>query len=160
MGRPKKVRELTTSEKFYIDEKRKTETAEKIATDLGLTLELVAPYFVVQPAPVVAAATPVAAGPTELSVAELHYITSLAGKTSPEEIAEALGRSVAEIQVHIPARQNSRMLALMGRQTKRGVENRGITVMTPDASSLSDDTRGSRVKVSGRYVDCIHKPLG
>jgi len=52
------------------------------------------------------------------------------------------------------------MMKQMGRRTdgRNGRPRGGIAVMTPTASQVSDTTRPTRL--NGKYVDCIHKPLG
>ncbi len=52
MARPKKVVPLTTAELFYINQKAHLQTVEQIASDIGKTVEEVAPHIPEKPVPV------------------------------------------------------------------------------------------------------------
>ena len=101
-----------------------------------------------------------------LTVAELFYITSKAGVSTVEQIATDIGKTIEEVAPHVPTQvpqveespKVTTVRDLMGRTTKEGRNNRGITIMTKTASEVGDSTRASRK--SRPNEDCIHKPLG
>lgn len=98
-----------------------------------------------------------------LTTAELFYINQKAHAQTPESIASDIGKTVEEVLPHIPATTEPKatnVSDLIKRQTRSGADGRGIAIMTPQASEMSDATRGSRVGYNARRADCIHKPLG
>lgn len=92
---------------------------------------------------------------------EKFYIENNADK-SIEEIAKDLNRTKASVSKHVKTPLTNTHLSeakpkdsdvgnLMGHK-----EGRGVTIMTPAASELSDDTRGSRISQNSRHQNSIH----
>lgn len=89
-----------------------------------------------------------------MSTAELFYISERHHIDDVLSIAKALDRTVEEVQLHIPKKGNNLYNQAVGRSTKSGNKNRGITYMTPTASQIAEQT-----KLPKRFnrTDCIHK---
>jgi len=92
---------------------------------------------------------------------EKFYIENNTDK-SVEEIAKDLNRTKASVSKHVKTSpsnthvsevksKDSDITNLMGHK-----EGRGVTVMTPAASELSDDTRGSRISQNSKHQNSIH----
>jgi len=95
----------------------------------------------------------------KLSKVELFYIDNNADK-SVADLAKDLNRTESSIEKHIHADtghldnvqdDKSNIGDLMGHK-----EDRGVTVMTPAASELADETRTSRIGISKKHQDAIH----
>jgi predicted transcriptional regulator len=97
----------------------------------------------------------------KLNKVEKFYIENNTDKNAAE-IAQDLNRTEASVKKHIKSSKDTGHVSevtpesndvgnLMGHK-----EGRGVTVMTPAASELADDTRGSRVS-SDRHNNAIHK---
>ena len=98
-----------------------------------------------------------------LTKVEKFYIENNTDK-SAEDIAKDLNRSKSTVTKHLGDSRdtghvdsvkdpdlNHTVGDLMGHK-----EDRGVTVMTPAASELADETRSSRLQNSSRYDDAIH----
>lgn len=95
-----------------------------------------------------------------LSTAEIFYINEKAKSgCSKEEIASNLGLTIEQIDIHYPEKLPRKDTALQKSMKRRTEKGRKVSVMTPGASQIIDDTKIS-VRMSGRDVDCIHRPLG
>ena len=93
----------------------------------------------------------------KLNKVELFYIDNNADK-SVADLAKDLNRSEALIKNrahsgHIDKVQDdkSNIGQLMGHK-----EDRGVTIMTPAASEVADETRASRIGMSKKHQDAIH----
>ena len=97
----------------------------------------------------------------KLTKVEKFYIDNNTDKTV-EEIAKDLNRTENAVNKYISestdtghvdtARdEKSTVGELMGHK-----EDRGVTIMTPAASELADETRPTRVQNTTRYSDAIH----
>ena len=95
----------------------------------------------------------------KLSKVELFYIDNNADK-SVADLAKDLNRTESSIEKHIRANTEhldnvqdgkSNIGDLMGHK-----EDRGVTVMTPAASELADETRVSRIGISKKHQNAIH----
>lgn len=90
-----------------------------------------------------------------LTTAELFYINSKGNVDTPEQIATDLGRNVTEIVEHIPEKKVSAPSVSdhIKRVTKSGSDKRGIAVMTPQASEMSDAIRTTRpTKLNDSFI--------
>ena len=76
------------------------------------------------------------------------------------DLAKDLNRSVAFIKKHVKtvdtghvdtAQEKQEMSELFGHK-----EGRGVTIMTPAASEIADETRQGRIKQSARHQNAIH----
>ena len=96
-----------------------------------------------------------------LNKVEKFYIENNTDK-SVEDLAKDLNRSEAVINKYVNEKGGSGHLdsvqdekstvgELMGHK-----ENRGVTIMTPAASELADETRSSNEQGSSRYDNAIH----
>jgi len=96
----------------------------------------------------------------KLNTAELFYITEKSGSDSAEDIAEALGVPINLVIENTPTKKKepTKFNQLIKKTTKTGKKS-GVVVMTEQASSYADDTRGAR-KVRPHTNTFIHKPLG
>ena len=78
-----------------------------------------------------------------LSKAEIFYIEQKAEELSPEQIAEALGRTVKIVKSKLPEPPKKTppgsASTLMGRN-----EDKGVVVMTEGASAVADEAKKSR----------------
>ena len=97
----------------------------------------------------------------KLNKVEKFYIENNADKNATE-IAKDLNRTEASVKKYIKSSRDTGHVSeatpepadvgnLMGHK-----EGRGVTVMTPAASELSDDTRSSRIS-NKRHGNAIHK---
>ena len=95
----------------------------------------------------------------KLSKVELFYIDNNADK-SDADLAKDLNRTESSGEKHIHADtgnldnvqdDKSNIGDLMGHK-----EDRGVTVMTPAASEVADQTRASRIGISKKHQDAIH----
>ena len=97
----------------------------------------------------------------KLTKIEKFYIDNNTDKDA-EQIAKDLNRTKSSVNKHIQTTnklshtseaksKSSNVSDLMGHK-----EGRGVTIMTPAASELSDETRPSRT-TKARHHDAIHK---
>ena len=87
----------------------------------------------------------------KLNKVELFYIDNNADK-SVADLAKDLNRSEASIKKHTQVQDDkSNIGQLMGHK-----EDRGVTIMTPAASEVADETRASRIGMSKKHQDAIH----
>ena len=95
----------------------------------------------------------------KLNKVELFYIDNNADK-SVADLAKDLNRSETSIKKHTHANaghldkvqdDKSNIGQLMGHK-----EDRGVTIMTPAASEVADETRASRIGMSKKHQDAIH----
>ena len=97
----------------------------------------------------------------KLNKVEKFYIENSTDK-DVAEIAKDLNRTEASVKKHVTSSKDTEHVSeatsksddigdLMGHK-----EGRGVTVMTPAASELSDETRSSRIS-SKRHGNSIHK---
>lgn len=96
----------------------------------------------------------------KLTTAELFYITEKSGSDSAETIAEALGVPLNLVVENTPTKKKepTKFNQLVKKTTKTGKKS-GVVVMTEQASSYADDTRGAR-KARPHTNTFIHQPLG
>jgi hypothetical protein len=110
----------------------------------------------------------------DLSVAELakeldrteDSVTKVRASALVEDIVEGVEAEVVE---EAPAKDTgsisrvydgpTQMQKLMGRRTG-GQRRGGVSIMTPAASQLADDTRGQRVGHAQKAKDAIFQPYG
>ena len=96
-----------------------------------------------------------------LNKVEKFYIENNPDK-SVEDLAKDLNRSEAVINKCVNKNRDSGLLDTVQDEKStvgelRGhKEDRGVTIMTPAASELSDETRLDGVKSSSRYDNAIH----
>ena len=76
------------------------------------------------------------------------------------DLAKDLNRSVAFVEKHIKkvdtghvdvAQEKKSASELFGHK-----EDRGVTIMTPAASEVADETRSSRINISSKHQNAIH----
>tara|TARA_R100000008_G_C3577865_1_gene166418 strand:+ start:768 stop:1091 length:324 start_codon:yes stop_codon:yes gene_type:complete len=96
----------------------------------------------------------------KLTKVEKFYIENNNDK-DVSEIAKDLNRTEASVKKHI---EKSRMDHVDKVQDEKSdiselfghKEDRGVTIMTPMASELADETRSKRVNVSSKHKNAIH----
>ena len=96
----------------------------------------------------------------KLTKVEKFYIENNTEKDTGE-IAKDLNRTKASVEKHLAKEglshvdsnqeEKAPISELFGHK-----EDRGVTIMTPAASEVSDETRGSRVNKSNRHQNAIH----
>jgi predicted transcriptional regulator len=96
----------------------------------------------------------------KLNKVEKFYIENNEDK-EVDEIAKDLNRTEASVKRHI---EKSRMGHVDEVQDKKSdiselfghKEDRGVTIMTPAASEIADETRSKRINVSSKHKNAIH----
>ena len=98
----------------------------------------------------------------KLTKVEKFYIENNLDKPT-EEVAKDLNRTKASVEKFVSeisedshshiteAKKDQDVGDLMGRK-----EDRGVTIMSPAASQLADETRGNRINKSTKHNDAIH----
>ena len=95
----------------------------------------------------------------KITKVEKFYIENNSNETV-EGIAKDLNRSVSFVKKHSAVDtghtdtiqdEKSNVGELMGHK-----EGRGVTIMTPAASEVADETRPTRVKIQQRHKNAIH----
>ena len=97
----------------------------------------------------------------KLTKVEIFYIENNQDK-NVDEVAKDLNRTKATVQKYIDSTtdtghtdtvksEKADVSELFGHK-----EDRGVTVMTPAASQLADETRSTRVNISDKHKNAIH----
>lgn len=95
-----------------------------------------------------------------LTKVEKFYIENNSDK-SVGDLAKDLNRSETVINKHINEKDSGHLDSAQDQKSTVGElmghkEDRGVTIMTPAASELADETRPIRVENSTRYTNAIH----
>jgi len=76
------------------------------------------------------------------------------------DLAKDLNRSVAFVKKHVKKTDTGHVDTTQEQKTASELfghkEDRGVTIMTPAASEVADETRSSRVNITQRHKNAIH----